>query len=141
MKKVKSQLDKYSNVSFNYTIEKGYINIIPYTVTSSIGFEEFEEVTKLGLRVTQRLNYFKQRNGLNTKQLKHLRSVLMTEKNFDLFNASFDVYKVKCKENKIKLTHYQGNEFLEKMQNILIYLYSKSQDSEKFPDNYPKLMY
>ncbi len=137
LKKVKINLDKYSNTSFNYSYSNNLIHIVPYNVVPSL-LADIKETTSFSIKVTQKVNYFKQRNGLEDKDLKYLRKILRDEKTFDLFMASFNEYKRQCKLRKLPVTHYQGRKFLESLQRYAEVIYQLSDTGKKYPDDFPR---
>ncbi|MGB0871353.1 MAG: hypothetical protein ACPGSD_17320 [Flavobacteriales bacterium] len=137
LKKVKINLDKYSNTSFNYSYSDNLIHIVPYTVVPNL-MTPLKETTSFNIQVTQKINYFRHRNGLEEKDLKHLKIVLKNKNNFDLFLASFAEYKRQCKMRKLPVTHYQGRRFLESLQRYANALYAHTPEGKNKPENSPK---
>lgn len=140
LKKVKQQLDKHSNVSFNYVVKGEYVTITRYFVADEklLGNVSSSKSSH-SLKVTQRLNYFKNRNGLDKNQMKRLRHLLLDENTFVLFELAFKAYKARSKKEGLKLTHYQGQEFLNRMQSYLEVYYRETPIGKQFPNNFPKL--
>lgn len=128
IKKMKVLMDKYSNISFNYSFENTKLRVAKYVNSPSFFNESENEKAIIGLykdKKRQRIHYLKRRHNLNTEQVKVLKDNINNYDLYRLFEESYSLLKLKCKENDLKLTDLEGNVFLEKLQAIINYVLDK----------------
>ena len=144
LKKVKKTLDSFNVKSFNYSISGDKIHFKPYYTT-----KEMKSLTKLEntkRRIIQKLSYWKERHALNDEQIKLIKKNIKHEPgSFDLIYLS--AYKIFIKrvrqlrkENpKLKVTDFQGVDFIEKFQKCIEVRYKKTEIGKKWPGGFPDI--
>lgn len=140
LKPVKLSLEKYNDLSFNYSCRRDLISINPFNT------KEVSEVT-LPLnsndqtKITRRLNYFKQRYGLKDSDMVQFSYQYRTiSQNRELIERSFKEF---IKRNRLilkKSTEFQGRLFLNELQEIMIMEYRKTKVGELMPNGYPLII-
>lgn len=140
LKPIKKDLDIYSNISFNYSIKKDLISIMPYNTSRSISLN-LDDPTKKTISVTARLSYFKRRHEVNDKDFK-LFSERFTEgeRNRIEIESAYSMFKLKCRQIKSKMEDYKGKDFLNEIQGFLIANYKKTKKADIMPNGYIKLL-
>jgi|APTNR8051073442_1049403.scaffolds.fasta_scaffold09776_1 hypothetical protein len=140
LKPIKENLDLYSNKSFNYSIKKGTINIMPYTV-KTIKEVEVSETTSRKQLITQRLHYWKQRHILEEQQITKIKSLIeVNPSDFSILDLSYKLFVKKCKDDKIKTKDFKGVDFLNAFQKSIEEYYSQSRWAHFQPKGYPKII-
>lgn len=118
LKKIKIVMDKYSNESFNYSFEFKYLRIAKYANNLTLFSDEVSK-TEYKEKKRQRLHYLKKRHKLSTEQTRVLRVSLSDYKRYKTFEDAYDLFKTKAREQKVKVTSFEGESFLIKIQNII----------------------
>lgn len=140
LKPIKSKLDTHSNKSFNCSVKGSLIHIKPY-YTKDVDLS-LNTKTKNKQKVTQKLHYWKVRHGLEKNDIDILKSLINIDYgNFNLFNKSYEAVKSQCKEENIKVTTYQGKEFIKIFQEAIIRVYQNSTWGKvpNMKNSYPKI--
>ncbi len=131
-KPLKDKLDRYSNKSFNYSVNGEYIHIVTY-YTKDVELE-LNTDTKNRQRITQRLNYWKNRHDLTRDHIKVIESIVNLDNSvFPLLERSYRHFIEQCKENKEKATDHQGDRFFKNFQNNIKEIYQRSIWGIKMP--------
>lgn len=137
LKPVRENLDRYSNVSFNYKYQSDNISIIPYLTDRLMDLQITSE-SKKRLEITYRLNYFKRKYHLNEKELPQFfhqyRNVPQTR---ELIEKSYHYFIKSNRKNKLKSSDFRGKEFLKEIQNIIIDLYKTTKMGKLLPNAFP----
>lgn len=132
LKPIRVNLDKFSQTSFNYSIEKDRIHIKPYAV-KRIQDESISEETQEGTLIRQRLRYFMRRHQLTEQEMSnlsyHYKGVVNNR------NLIESAYKEFIKNNRKKWKKSNGfcrvqeenyiNKFFYLFKNKRFYFYSK----------------
>ncbi|MRM84290.1 hypothetical protein [Riemerella anatipestifer] len=140
LKPIKTNFDKYSPLSFNYSIEGDNIIIKPYSLKNIKNQEDLslETVEKIKNKYTVR--YFRDRHKLNNDEIKGIKHII-EQNNIESIILS-DAYKefIKyCRANKIKATQYTGTGFKETYQKFIEMEYLKTSIGKKFPHGFPRI--
>lgn len=132
----KENLDKCSNVSFNSSTKGNIINIVPY-YTKDVDLQlKKETITKQ--KITQKLHYWKVRHELTKDDIDILKSLINLDMtSYKLFVKSYDAFVAKCKLEKVKVTNYQGSDFIKMFQDEIINTYKKTTWGDIRPNAYP----
>ena len=140
LKPARINLNKYNNLSFDFKCDKDLITIYPYDSSKQV-IDEATKVSKEQLKVSRRLNYFKERYGLEEGEMVqffyHYRNIAQTR---DLIENAFLEFVQSNRMLKKKSTDYQGFPFLNEIQNIIKKNYAKTKMGELFPNGYPVII-
>ena len=140
LKPARLSLDRYSNLSFNFKCNKDLISIYPYDA-SKIVKEGISRVSKIDLKISRRLNYFKGRYGLNEDEMVqffyHYKNIAQTRV---LIEKAFIGFIKTNRMLKKKSTNYQGRAFLNEIQKIIKKNYADTKMGELFPNGYPVII-
>ena len=148
LKPARISLNTFNTLSFNYTYNKDSIFIIPFltkTILEDNSFTNIKESLKLSEvhfdqseRITRRLIYFKKRYGLQENEILHFfhqyKNIPQTRA---LIEKSFKEYVRNCRLKKIKSTNYQGQQFLNEIQEHMKQIYRSTKMGELLPNGYP----
>lgn len=122
LKIVKKNLDKKSNLSFNYSTKNNIISIVPY-FTKDVDLV-LDKLTIEKQEITQKLHYWKTRHKLTKNHIDILKSLINLDiSTFKLFLNSYDNFIKGCKINRQKATFYQGDFFFKIFQEEIIAFY------------------
>lgn len=136
LKGLRSKLDTCSNVSFNYSTKGDLIFITPY-YTKDVDLE-LKKKTVDSQQINQRLHYWKTRHNLEKKAIDSLKTMINLDGTvFPLLNKSYQSIVDDCKESKIKVTQYQGEEFISLFQEKIIDFYRNGPWFRSNPKGYP----
>ena len=137
LKPARVGLNKYNNLSFNYKYEKDLIYIIPYH-TSKVSNIILSINTSENLEITRRLIYFRKRYGLQQPDMVQFsyqyRNIPQTR---DLIEKAFKEFIRVNRLIGLKTTEFQGNVFLNEIQDLIIRLYRKTKMGALLPNGYP----
>ena len=140
LKPIRKSLDQYNNLSFNFKCNGDLISIYPYD-TSKIQSAKNPTETNNQQEVTRRLNYFKNRYGLHENQMIQFeyqyRNISQTK---ELIEKSFKEFIRINRMKGVRSTDFQGNAFLNEIQNHIIDLYSKTKMGQLLPEGYPVII-
>ncbi len=133
-------LDKYSNISFNYSYKLNKILIIPYYV-KKIDDESISLDSKLLISKSQRIRYYIVRHKLDV----NIASLFISEyknqpRSRVLIEEAYNNFIKFCRKNKVKATVYENKEFLEQIQKFIISSYDKTPTGKMFPNSYPRIL-
>lgn len=151
LKPAKISLNKYNNLSFNYSCKLDTILIIPYLTKTLLDntlsednieqLESSEVHTYQKKKITRRLIYFRRRYGLQESgmiQFSHqFRNIPRTRV---LIEKAFEEFIRTTRLQGIKSTEFQGIEFLNKIQEHIIQIYRNTKMGELLPNGYPIIM-
>lgn len=140
LKSVRQNLDKFSMISFNYSISGDKIHIKPYA-TKKISDETITEETQDTILVRQRLRYFKRRHQLTDEEIESLE--YHYKSNYNNREWVENAYKNFVSDNRKqgrKSDGYKGQEFLKIFQEYIILVYRKSKTGEVLPNGYPRII-
>jgi hypothetical protein len=139
LKPVKTNLDKYSTISFNYKYNIDNISIYPYS-TKTIQPTDVAN-NKEHLHITYRINYFKKRYKLQEQEMHQFtyqyRTIPQTR---ELIESSYRHFISKNRMWKRRSSDIKGKLFLKEIQQILIELYRTSRMGKLLPDGYPVII-
>lgn len=136
LKVLKLNLDKYSNVSFNYSVKGANINIVPFH-TLHTELKVTDETSK-NQEVTQKLHYWKQRHKLNQQNIDILKSLVNIDYgSFILFKKAYSNLIKQYREDKKVVTELQGSDFIKMFQKEIITTYRNSVWGDISKNGYP----
>ena len=96
------------------------------------------ENNQKSLKINERLGYFKKRYGLKEHEMiqffHQYRNISQTR---ELIEKSFKEYVRNCRLKKIKSTNYQGQQFLNEIQEHMKQIYRSTKMGELLPNGYP----
>ena len=96
------------------------------------------ENNQKSLKINERLGYFKKRYGLKENEMiqffHQYRNISQTR---ELIEKSFKEYVRNCRLKKIKSTNYQGQQFLNEIQEHMKRIYRSTKMGELLPNGYP----
>lgn len=141
LKPIKLKLDKYSNKSFNCSVKGNIIHIVPY-LTKDVALK-LDNKTKDKQKVNQRLHYWSVRHDLEKNDIDILKSLINIDySNFNLFNKSYETFKIECRKEKIKTTAYKGKDFMSIFQEKIKKVHENSAwgNIPNMRNSYPKIL-
>lgn len=140
LKPIRVNLDKFSQTSFNYSIEKDRIHIKPYAV-KRIQDESISEETQEGTLIRQRLRYFMRRHQLTEQEMSnlsyHYKGVV---NNRNLIESAYKEFIKNNRRNEKKATDFVGQEFLHSFQDYIVLIYRQTKTGKVVPDGYPRII-
>ena len=140
LKPARLNLNKYNSLSFNFKCDRDLITIYPYN-NSQEDSREVTKVSKVDLKISRRLNYFKERYGLQEDEMVqffyHYRNISQTR---DLIEKAFVEFVRTTRMLRKKSTDYQGRSFLHELQKIIKANYADTKMGELFPNGYPVII-
>ena len=149
LKPARISLNTFNTLSFNYTYNKDSIFIIPFLTrtilenksavyTRELPFESSGTNIAQSEKITRRLIYFKNRYGLLENEMIQFSHQY---KNFSqtraLIEKAFKEFIRINRLKKIKSTAFQGKEFLNEIQSLIIQIYQRTKMGELLPNGYP----
>ena len=149
LKPARISLNTFNTLSFNYTYNKDSIFIIPFLTKMIIEDKSVVNTREHSLKsnivhldqsenITRRLIYFKKRYGLKEDEMLHFshqyRNIPQTR---DLIEKAFKEFIRINRLKKIKSTAFQGKEFLNEIQSLIIQIYQRTKMGELLPNGYP----
>ena len=149
LKPARISLNTFNTLTFNYTYNKDSIFIIPFLTrtifenksavyTRELPFESSGTNIAQSKRITRRLIYFKKRYGLQENEMLQFshqyRNIPQTR---DLIEKAFKEFIRINRLKKVKSTVFQGKEFLNDIQEIIIQIYQRTKMGELLPNGYP----
>lgn len=140
LRPLRSNLDKYNSLSFNYKNQNGNIIILPY-LTKILIDNNIQQETKESLEHTYRLNYIRKRFDLEKQEMIQFsyqyRTIPATKKLIESAYAEF-IHRTRARNERS--TKYKGREFLKQIQNIIIEFYQQTKAGQLFPNGYPVII-
>ena len=140
LKLVRTSLDKFNSLSFNYRYKEDLIFIIPYKTKIS-SEAVLNDGTQQTSTFTKRLSYFRKRFGLVESEMTQFfhqyKNVPQTR---ILIERAFDRFIKTCRLRKVKSTYFQGRAFLQEIQNYLIEIYQETRTGKLIPNGYPIIL-
>lgn len=137
LKPARQNLNQYNNLSFIYKYKADLISIIPSKTKLISEIETSEYPSKIS-EISKRLSYFRKRFGLNedkmTQFFHQYRNIPQTRM---LIEKSFKRFIKNCRLRRLKSTLFQGTDFLEEIQKLVIELYHESRTGKLLPYGYP----
>ena len=149
LKPARIGLNTFNTLSFNYTYNKDSIFIIPFLTrtilenksavyTRELPFESSGTNIAQSKRITRRLIYFKKRYGLQENEMLQFshqyRNIPQTR---DLIEKAFKEFIRINRLKKVKSTVFQGKEFLNEIQSLIIQIYQRTKMGDLLPKGYP----
>jgi hypothetical protein len=140
LRNAKIVLDRYSDISFNYSYKLNKITIVPY-LAKKVEDQTISENSKFLISKNQRIRYFVVRYKLEI----NIASLFISEyqnqpRSRVLIEEAYTNFIKFCKKNKIKATVYENKEFLEQIQKFLIASYEKTPTGKMFPNSFPRIL-
>lgn len=140
LKRTRQNLVVYNNLSFNFKYEADNIFIIPYqtinVLDSTLSLNE-----KAHLEITYRLGYFRRKYNLQEQQMLQFsyqyRNIAQTR---GLIEKSYKEFIRRNRFRKIKSTTFQGKEFLNQIQELIIGFYQNTKVGQLLPNGYPVIL-
>ena len=137
LKPLRTNLDRYNSLSFNYKNENGNILIAPY-LTKNIIDKDLQQKTRELLKCAYRLNYFKKRFKIDDLQMTNFSYQYKTfPKTKELIENAYKIFISETRKRNEKSTSYEGTEFLKQMQRLIIELYQNTKAGKILPNGYP----
>jgi len=140
--KVKLNLDKHSNISFNYQYKNDLYSIVKYLTTESSIKKEYHysitEKTYDKIKINRLLKYYKERHNISEINLILLKSCLKNDT--ELIVESYKSLKHSIHEEGKKMTDLIDIVFLKKLQEQIVLNYSNSKKGKFYPEAYPKVI-
>jgi hypothetical protein len=138
LKSVKTNLDKHSLLSFNYSYSSDTINISPYYVEPK---EVITQETQNEIVISQKTHYWKIRHDLSLEYKKNIALVLKNDKpSIPLILAAYKSFVSQCKKDKIKASEIKGKEFMKIFQDHIISEYRKSKAYQYSKNGHPVIL-
>lgn len=136
LRNLKDNLDRYSNVSFNYSTQGDLIYIKKY-YTKDVELD-LDKKTVNKQQITQKLHYWKNRHKLNTEDISILKSIINLDGHaFHLFKNAYKIFIENCRSDKEKATEYTGKRFIKLFQDVIKEAYKDSPWSGINENGYP----
>ncbi len=140
LKPARINLNQYNSLSFNYRYTADNIFILPYH-TKTIQDSTLPLNTKEHLEITYRLGYFKKKYRLQEQEMFRFsfqyRNILQTR---NLIEMSYKEFIRKNRSSRVKSTEFQGSDFLNKIQELIIELYRDTRTGKLLPNGYPVII-
>ena len=140
LKPARVNLDRYNNLSFNFKCSRDLISIYPYD-TSKIETVKNSSEQNNQVQITRRLNYFKNRYGLQEDQIVQFeyqyRNISQTR---ELIEKSFREF---IRVNRMKgrpSTNFKGKAFLNEIQILIKDFYWNTKIGQLLPNGYPVII-
>ena len=141
LKPTKISLNRYNTLSFNYNYKGDLIFIHPYNTEQNINSLNIMESISEQSKLTKRIHYFKTRYSLLEHEMVQFsfqyrnipQTRVLIEKAFREFIQSNRLL------GKIS-TEFQGMNFLNEIQRIIIKLYQNTKMGEILPNGYPVII-
>ncbi len=151
LKPARLSLSKYNNQSFTYKYKRDLIFILPYEIkmiTDNATSENPQKVSKSNeaylkqeRKITERLSYFRKRYGLQENEMTQFfhqyRNIPQTRA---LIEKAFKEFIRNNRLQGIKSTIFQGKDFLNEIQRLIIQIYQCTKMGELFPNGYPMIV-
>lgn len=138
LKKVRSNLNLYSNVSFNYSYKGNLISISKYVVLPENIKEEENRKT---INAAQKTHYWRVRHKLSKEQKDRIGLVIKNEKSsLLLLDTSYKNFVVRVKKENKKTTDFIGDEFLREFQASIIETYQETKAGQLLKNGYPHIL-
>ncbi|PQL90933.1 hypothetical protein [Apibacter sp. wkB309] len=140
LKPIKNKLDKISITSFNYSYKgNSKIEIIIYN--TKLQEIELDDSTNDKILKIYKLSYIKKRHRLNDTDILPLKNIFYNDRKNDLqlVYIGYDMMVINCRKNKIKMTSYVGQVFLNHLQKYVEEAYLNTTTGKKYPKLYPRL--
>ena len=149
LKPARISLNTFNTLSFNYTYNKDSVFIIPFLAKMIIEDKSVVNTREHSLKsnivhldqsekITRRLIYFKKRYGLQENEMLQFSHQY---KNIPQTRALIEkAFKELIRINRLKKTKstkFQGKEFLNEIQRLIIQIYQRTKMGELLPKGYP----
>lgn len=148
LKLVRTSLNTFNTLSFNYKYRGDSIFIIPYLTktiwNNNLSHNTIEQLESREAyldhsgKITQRLSYIRKRYGLHENEMLQFshqyRNVPQTRK---LVEYAFKEFIRTTRLKGIKSTEFQGKLFLNEIQEHIIQIYRRTKMGELLPNGYP----
>jgi hypothetical protein len=148
LKPARISLNTFNTLSFNYTYNKDSICIIPFwtktvlennpSINTSEPLKSNDAYFKQNENISRRLIYFKKRYGLQENEMLQFshqyRNIPQTRA---LIEKAFKEFIRLNRLKKIKSTAFQGKDFLNEIQGLIIQIYQRTKMGELLPNGYP----
>lgn len=140
LKLARIALDQYNSLSFNYRCKADSIFIIPYQTKINSDVPIAEKPNKRS-EITRRLSYFRKRFGLQESEMNQFfhqyRNIPQTR---ILIEKAFTRFIKICRLKRIQSTVFQGTDFLQDIQRLVIEIYQESRTGKLIPNGYPIIL-
>ena len=149
LKPARISLNTFNTLSFNYTYNKDSVFIIPFLAKMIIEDKSVVNTREHSLKsnivhldqsekITRRLIYFKKRYGLQENEMLQFshqyKNIPQTRA---LIEKAFKEFIRINRLKKTKSTKFQGKEFLNEIQRLIIQIYQRTKMGELLPKGYP----
>lgn len=127
LRPMRSRIDKYSRISFNFSRKGSNIIIVPYGNNVSNLLNELNDETKEKLENLYKLSYYKKRHELQGIEFEKFKIVFNQKQtdNRKTIHSAYELLKKKKKENKERLADVKGSAFFKILQECIIENYQK----------------
>lgn len=149
LKPARISLNTFNTLSFNYTYNKDSVFIIPFLAKMIIEDKSVVNTREHSLKsnivhldqsekITRRLIYFKKRYGLQENEMLQFshqyKNIPQTRA---LIEKAFKEFIRINRLKKTKSTAFQGKDFLNEIQRLIIQIYQSTKMGELLPNGYP----
>lgn len=140
LKPIRDNFDKFTDLSFNYSIQGDKINIKPYSV-KNIDKETYSEELVKKTDYKQTIRYYKERYNLNEENVKRIEYAFnhFREWEKELIRKAHNMFIERCRKLKEKATDFQNDEFIKILQQFIEFEYIKTETGKKLPTAFPKI--
>lgn len=140
LKTAKINFNKYNTLSFNYHYKGDSIFIHPF-YNKMVSSTDMSEHTAEKSKIAKRLYYFQKRYGLGQREMLQFSYQYKTiPQTRQLIEKAFNEFIRMNRLKGTKSTNYQGTAFLNKIQELILQLYSETKMGEILPNGYPVIL-
>lgn len=140
LRPLRKKLDENSLLSFGHSRKGNNIFIMPYQNALSVE----DKATSEKIATIYKLHYFKKRHCLEGEYFEKFKLVYNQENvdNKKEISLAYDLLKKQCRtgDNKVSITLYQGEDFIKKLQECIIYNYNLKEVSKSLPNGYVRIL-
>lgn len=140
LKPIRENFNKYTDLSFNYSIQGNIINIKPYPIKNIDKLTYSEElVEKTNYKHT--IRYYKERYNLNEENTKRIEYAFNNFREWEkeLIRKAHNKFIERCRKIKKKAIEFQDEEFIKILQQFIEFEYKKTETGKKFPEAFPRI--
>lgn len=136
---MKNLLDRFGNVSFNFSRKGDLIHIVPYhTKAPDI---DLSAKTISNLAITQKLSYWKRRHELEKEQVDTMKTVINLDvSSFEIMKKAYKKFISNCRIRKSKPTSLKKKKFMDIFQKQIMEEYQTTVWGEIKPNAYPRIV-
>ena len=142
LKGVKTNLDMYNTLSFNYSITGDNIHIRPYAIKEIKKIDEEKKSEEIldRKKILQRLRYYRRKHQLTEKEVEYLKYNYDISNHRNWIEEAYKVFMKDIRKTGKKSTDFVGEDFLSIFQDYIKLIYEKTETGKKLPNSYPKII-